>query len=55
MIDEQRAGAARNAAKRALTLPASTWRQVQQRAETIGASAELVDDGREVVLVLATQ
>jgi two-component system sensor histidine kinase DegS len=59
MIDEQRAGAAaaRTSKRQSqiLTLPASTWREVQQRADTIGVAAELVDDGREVVLVLATQ
>jgi hypothetical protein len=36
-----------------LALPSNTWREIQQRAETIGATAELVDEGREVVLVLA--
>jgi two-component system sensor histidine kinase DegS len=57
MIDEQRAGAAaaRVASKLALALPASTWREVQQRAETIGVTATLSEDGREVVLVLATR
>jgi len=57
MIDEQRAGAAAaRVSKRqsqALALPASTWREVQQRAGTIGVSAELVDGGRELVLVMA--
>ena len=59
MIDEQRAGAAavRTSKRQSqiLALPASTWREVQQRAATIGATAQLVDDGREVVLVLANQ
>ena len=59
MIDEQRAGAvaARSYKKQAqsLALPASTWREIQQRADTIGVTAQLVDDGREVVLVLANQ
>ena len=59
MIDEQRAGAAaaRISKKQSqiLALPASTWREVQQRADTIGVTAQLVDDGREVVLVLANQ
>jgi two-component system sensor histidine kinase DegS len=55
MIEEQRAGAARNAVKHSLSLPASTWREVQQRAETIGATAQIIDEGREVVLVLATR
>jgi hypothetical protein len=59
MIDEQRAGAAaaRSSKKQSqiLALPASTWREIQQRADTIGVTAQLVDDGREVVLVLANQ
>ena len=59
MIDERRAGAAaaRTAKhqKQVMALPASTWREVQQRADTIGVSAELRDEGREVVLVLAAQ
>jgi hypothetical protein len=59
MIDEQRAGAvaARSYKKQAqsLALPTSTWREIQQRADTIGVTAQLVDDGREVVLVLANQ
>ena len=57
MIDEQRAGAAaaRSASRMTMALPASTWREVQQRAETIGVTATLSDDGREVVLVLATR
>jgi two-component system sensor histidine kinase DegS len=57
MIDEQRAGAAaaRVTARQSqvLALPASTWREVQQRSDTIGVTAELIDDGRELVLVLA--
>ena len=54
MIDERRAGAvaARNMREKALALPAGTWREIQQRAATIGVRAELADDGREVVLVL---
>jgi hypothetical protein len=54
MIDETRAAKASRAARahQPLTLPANTWREVQQRADTIGVSAELVDEGREVVLVL---
>jgi two-component system sensor histidine kinase DegS len=56
MIDEQRASAAAaRTARQSLTLPASTWREVQQRAETIGVTAELAEDGREVVLVLTGQ
>jgi Signal transduction histidine kinase len=59
MIDEQRAyAAAARSSKRqsqVLALPASTWREVQQRSDTIGVAAELVDEGRELVLVLATR
>jgi two-component system sensor histidine kinase DegS len=54
MIDETRAAKVTRAARanQPLALPANTWREVQQRADTIGVSAELVDEGREVVLVL---
>ncbi len=54
MIDETRAAKANRAARahKPLTLPANTWREVQQRADTIGVSAQLVDEDREVVLVL---
>jgi two-component system sensor histidine kinase DegS len=54
MIDETRANKASRAAlaNQPLALPANTWREVQQRSDTIGVSAELVDEGREVVLVL---
>ena len=54
MIDETRAAVASRAARanQPLALPANTWREVQQRSDTIGASAELVDEGREVVLIL---
>ena len=54
MIDETRAAKVSRAARanQPLTLPANTWREVQQRSDTIGVSAELVDEGREVVLVL---
>jgi two-component system, NarL family, sensor histidine kinase DegS len=54
MIDETRAAKANRAARanRPLVLPASTWREVQQRSDTIGVSADLIDDGREVVLVM---
>jgi two-component system sensor histidine kinase DegS len=56
MIDETRAAKVSRAARanQPLTLPANTWREVQQRSDTIGVSAELVDEGREVVLVLPT-
>jgi two-component system sensor histidine kinase DegS len=54
MIDETRANKVNRAARthQPLALPANTWREVQQRSDTIGVSAELVDEGREVVLVL---
>ncbi len=59
MIEERRAGAAAARSSRSqsqlLALPPTTWREVQQRADTIGVAAELVDDGREVVLVLAAK
>jgi two-component system, NarL family, sensor histidine kinase DegS len=44
--------AARASTNHPLALPPNTWREVQQRADTIGVRAELVDEGREVVLVL---
>jgi hypothetical protein len=54
MIDEQRAeaAAARSTRDKALAMPANTWREIQQRAATIGVRAELLDEGRELVLVL---
>ncbi len=56
MIDEQLAGSARAARKgQLLSLPANTWREVQQRAETISCTAELADEGREVILVRANR
>jgi hypothetical protein len=56
MIDETRANKVIRAARahQPLALPPNTWREVQQRSDTIGVSAELVDEGREVVLVLPT-
>ncbi len=55
MIDETRAAKVTRAAraKQPLALPSNTWREIQQRADTIGVAAELIDEGREVVLVLA--
>jgi two-component system sensor histidine kinase DegS len=55
MIDETRAAQVSRAARatQPLALPANTWREVQQRSDTIGVTAELVDEGREVILVLA--
>ena len=54
MIDETRAAKVERAgrANQPLTLPATTWREIQQRSDTIGVTAELVDEGREVILVL---
>jgi len=54
MIDETRAAKVVRAARanQPLALPPTTWREVQQRADTIGATAELNDQDREVVLVL---
>ena len=56
MIDETRAAKVARAARanQPLALPPNTWREIQQRADTIGVTAELADEGREVVLVLAT-
>ncbi len=56
MIDETRAAKVTRAARanQAPTLPTNTWREIQQRSDTIGVSAELVDEGREVVLILAS-
>jgi two-component system sensor histidine kinase DegS len=55
MIDETRAAKVSRASRtnQPLALPTNTWREIQQRAATIGVTAELVDEGREVVLVLA--
>ena len=54
MMEETRAAKVTRAARvnQSLTLPPNTWREVQQRSDTIGVSAELIDEGREVVLVL---
>jgi two-component system sensor histidine kinase DegS len=54
MIDETRAAKVVRAARanQPLALPPTTWREVQQRADTIGATAELNDQDREVVLIL---
>jgi hypothetical protein len=55
MIDEQRAeaAAARSSREKGLALPANTWREIQQRASTIGVRTELADEGRELILLLA--
>ncbi len=55
MIEETRAAKITRAsrANKPLTLPANTWREIQQRCDTIGVRSELADDGREVVLELA--
>ncbi len=54
MIAETRAAKVNRAARagQPLALPANTWREIQQRSDTIGITAELLDEGREVVLVL---
>jgi two-component system, NarL family, sensor histidine kinase DegS len=54
MMEETRAAKVTRAARanQPLALPPNTWREVQQRSDTIGVRAELVDEGREVVLVL---
>jgi two-component system, NarL family, sensor histidine kinase DegS len=54
MIDETRAAKVTRAAHatQTLSLSPNTWREIQQRCDTIGVTAELVDEGREVVLVL---
>ena len=54
MINETRAAKVSRAARvtHPLALPPNTWREIQQRSDTIGVSAELADEGREVVLVL---
>lgn len=54
MIDETRAAKVTRAerATQPLALPPNTWREIQQRSDTIGVTAELVDEGREVILVL---
>ncbi|HEX7490485.1 MAG TPA: histidine kinase [Candidatus Limnocylindrales bacterium] len=54
MMEETRAAKVSRAAQtnQPLALPPNTWREIQQRSDTIGVSAELVDEGREVVLVL---
>jgi two-component system sensor histidine kinase DegS len=55
MMEETRAARTRRAARatQPVALPPNTWREVQQRCDTIGVRAELVDEGREVVLALA--
>jgi len=55
MMEETRAARSNRAARanQPVSLPPNTWREVQQRCDTIGVRAELADEGREVVLVLA--
>jgi two-component system sensor histidine kinase DegS len=55
MMEETRAARTSRAARanQPIALPPNTWREVQQRCDTIGVRAELADEGREVVLVLA--
>jgi hypothetical protein len=54
MIDETKAAKMSRSQRTTLSLalPPNTWREIQQRADTIGVSAQLVDEGRELVLVL---
>jgi two-component system sensor histidine kinase DegS len=55
MMEETRVARTSRAARanQPIALPPNTWREVQQRCDTIGVRAELADEGREVVLVLA--
>ena len=55
MMEETRAARVSRAAhaNQPLNLPPNTWREIQQRCDTIGVRAELADEGREVVLALA--
>lgn len=55
MMEETRAARLSRAAhaKQPVVLPPNTWREIQQRCDTIGVRAELADEGREVVLSLA--
>ena len=50
MIDERRdeQAAARAADTPPIALPAKSWRDIQARATTLGAQAELSDDGSQV-------
>ena len=50
MIDERRdeQAAARAADIAPIALPAKSWRDIQARATTLGAKAELSDDGSQV-------
>jgi two-component system sensor histidine kinase DegS len=49
MIEDRRARA-RASAPGPVQLPATTWREIQGRARTIGATAELLDDGGRLVI-----
>ncbi|HEY6058160.1 MAG TPA: histidine kinase [Candidatus Limnocylindrales bacterium] len=51
MIEDRRAAEVARA-KGAATLSAGAWREIQQRAATIGVSAELLADGTEVHLTV---
>jgi two-component system sensor histidine kinase DegS len=57
MIDETRAAKVSRAARanQPMSLPPNTWREIQQRCDTIGVAAGLADEGREVVLVMAAR
>lgn len=55
MIEERRAEseAATTAARSSIGLPATTWREIEERAATLGVSAELLAGGSELRLVVA--
>ncbi len=55
MIEERRAEseAATSATGGPIRLPATTWREIQERAATLGVSAELLAGGSELRLVVA--
>jgi two-component system sensor histidine kinase DegS len=59
MMDERRAdqAAAAEAARRAasIVLPDRSWREIRQRAATIGVTAKLLGDGTELHLVAGAQ
>jgi two-component system, NarL family, sensor histidine kinase DegS len=53
MIEDRRAAeaSAAAAARRPVALPPETWREIQERAATIGVTAELLGEGAELRLV----
>jgi len=50
MMDDRRAAAA--LAHQPVPLPSATWQEIEQRATTIGSTAQLLADGSELRLVL---